>query len=337
MSIVYGYDTAPKNDPYVDYCEKGTKVIAKAADPKRAALLRIFPFLLKLPAWMPGSFKAEAAEAKCYATGFRKVLFGMAIERMGSGTGVPSMISDAVRRNEVNGNLPEVTLAIRNTSSVAYGAASETTSATLDVFVLSMVLFPDAQRRAQKEIDTVVGSDRLPDFSDRGSLPFVEAVLLETLRWHPAVPLGLPHAITIDDVYEGSSIPKGTTVFVNVWGLAHDEEIYPEPYKFEPGRFVKENETFTENDPSFTFGFGRRRCPGQHVATASLWIAIASMLATFDFLKAQDEYGNEIHFSPEFTAGTTSRPKRFPCKIVPRISPTVIKEKWPRKSRDFYS
>lgn len=64
------------------------------------------------------------------------------------------------------------------------------TSASLDVFVLAMVLFPEAQRRAQKEIDAVVGSNRLPEFSDRPSLPFVEAVLRETLRWYPAAPLG---------------------------------------------------------------------------------------------------------------------------------------------------
>lgn len=64
------------------------------------------------------------------------------------------------------------------------------TSASLDVFLLAMVLFPEAQRRAQREIDGVVGPNRLPGFSDRPSLPFVEAVLRETLRWHPAVPLG---------------------------------------------------------------------------------------------------------------------------------------------------
>ena len=60
----------------------------------------------------------------------------------------------------------------------------------MNVFVLAMVLFPEAQKRAQKEIDAVVGSDRLPGFSDRPSLPFVEALLRETLRWYPVVPLG---------------------------------------------------------------------------------------------------------------------------------------------------
>ena len=95
MSIVYGYTTQPTNDPYVEYAEQGTRAIAKAVDPKRAALLRLFPFrrshrtndnitdsfqVLRLPTWVPGSFKAEAAEAKKYATGFRRFLFGMALD-----------------------------------------------------------------------------------------------------------------------------------------------------------------------------------------------------------------------------------------------------------------
>ncbi|KAH0826242.1 cytochrome P450 [Lanmaoa asiatica] len=126
MSIVYGYDTMPTNDPFVEFAENGMKAIIKAANPKTAALLGIFPFLLKLPTWIPGSFKAEAAEAKYYADGFRKVLFGMALEKMTSGTDTPSMVSDAIRRNESNGNLPEVTDVIQSTSSAAYGAASET-------------------------------------------------------------------------------------------------------------------------------------------------------------------------------------------------------------------
>ncbi|KAN0091298.1 Cytochrome P450 [Tylopilus felleus] len=326
MSVVYGYDASPTNDRWVEFAEEGMKAISKAADAKRAALLGMFPFLLRLPTWMPGSLKAEAALSKHYATAFRTVLFGMGVEQMASEPATPSLISDAIRRNERNGNLPEVTLAIRHTSSVAYGGKYlRRTSSTLGVFVLAMVLFPEAQRRAQKEIDTVVGSDRLPSFSDRPSLPFIEAVLRETLRWHPVAPMGLPHATTTEDEYEGSYIPKGTTVMVNIWGLAHDELTYPEPFKFKPERFIEEDGTLTESDFPFGFGFGRRICPGEHVADASLWIAIAWMLATFEFLKAQDDHGNEIDISPQFTAGSISQPQPFPCRIIPRMPLSAIK------------
>ncbi|KAN0078124.1 Cytochrome P450 [Tylopilus felleus] len=325
MSVVYGYDTSPTNDPWVEYAERAMKALSKAADPKSTALLRRFPFLLRLPTWMPGSFKAEAARSSHYATGLRTVLFDVGVERMGSEPGTSSFISDAVRRNERNGNLPEVSLAIQLTSSVAYGGKHlRGTSATLRVFILAMVLFPEAQRRAQREIDAVVGSDRLPSFSDRPSLPFVEAVLRETLRWHPVGPLVI-HATTSEDEYQGFCIPKGIAVVVNAWGIAHDEVTYPEPFKFKPERFIKEDGTFIENAFPFGFGFGRRICPGQHVGDASLWIAIASMLATFDFLKAQDDHGNEIDISPQFTVGLVSEPKSFSCRIVPRMPLSAIK------------
>jgi hypothetical protein len=76
-------------------------------------------------------------------------------------------------------------------------------------FILAMTLHPDAQAKAQAEIDRVIGSDRLPTFEDRRSLPYVEAVFREVLRWRPITPLGLAHYTTADDVYKGFYIPKG--------------------------------------------------------------------------------------------------------------------------------
>lgn len=104
-------------------------------------------------------------------------------------------------------------------------------------FVLAMMQFPEVQRRAQEEIDRVVGTDRLPTFADRPYLPYVEAVLKETLRcaaqydaawhgvicvgtrWNPVLPAGVPHRTTDDDVYEGYFIPSGTIVFANQWSV----------------------------------------------------------------------------------------------------------------------
>jgi len=83
------------------------------------------------------------------------------------------------------------------------------TASLLHSFILAMVLYPDVQERARVEIETVVGRERLPNFDDRPSLPYTEAVFRETLRWHPVTPLGIPHATISDDVYEGKFIPKG--------------------------------------------------------------------------------------------------------------------------------
>lgn len=80
-----------------------------------------------------------------------------------------------------------------------------------------MILFPDVQKKAQEEIDRVVGTNRLPTIADRLALPYIEAVVKEVLRWHPVAPMALPHTSTEEDVIDGYSIPKGSILLANVW------------------------------------------------------------------------------------------------------------------------
>ena len=89
----------------------------------------------------------------------------------------------------------------------------------MTAFILAMTLWSTIQERAQRELDALLGSSwtRLPTFADRTALPYVNAIVLEVLRWNPAVPLGLAHRLTQDDVYRGWAIPKGTVVWANIW------------------------------------------------------------------------------------------------------------------------
>jgi cytochrome P450 len=80
-----------------------------------------------------------------------------------------------------------------------------------------MALHPEAQAKAQEELKMVIGTDRLPDFSDRESLPYVNALIKETMRLLPIVPLGVPHKVIVEDEYQGMRIPKGTLAIPNVW------------------------------------------------------------------------------------------------------------------------
>ena len=80
-----------------------------------------------------------------------------------------------------------------------------------------MALYPEVQKKAQMEIDRVVGMDRLPSFADRPNVPYVDAVVKEVLRWNPVVPLGLPHVTIQDDMFEGYAIPKGSILVPNIW------------------------------------------------------------------------------------------------------------------------
>ena len=80
-----------------------------------------------------------------------------------------------------------------------------------------MTMFPEAQQKAQAELDNVIGADRHPTFEDRVSLPYVNAVLKETLRWHPVLPFAIPHKSTEDETYNGYHIPAGTVLIPNNW------------------------------------------------------------------------------------------------------------------------
>ena len=92
------------------------------------------------------------------------------------------------------------------------------TPSSMTAFILAMTLWPRIQTRAQNELDALLGTSwtRLPTFADRAQLPYVNAIVLEVLRWNPAVPLGLAHRLTEDDVYRGWVIPRGTVVWANI-------------------------------------------------------------------------------------------------------------------------
>ncbi|KAG5642591.1 hypothetical protein DXG03_002515 [Asterophora parasitica] len=239
-----------------------------------------------------------------------------------AGKAKPSFLSsqlEALNRNGSEDRLDDI-LDIQGAAGVMYCAGAETTWSTMSFFFLAMVLHPEAQERAQKEIDAVIGTGRLPEFSDRSSLPYVECLLQETLRWNGAVPLGVPHRSLEDDVYRGMFIPKGSVIFANTRGMTLDEDVYANPRAFNPSRYLPKPEGNSEPHPNGPFGFGRRHviCPGRHLADASIWIAIASILAAVKISKAIDEDGKEITPEISISCGITNSPHPFKCRIRPR-------------------
>lgn len=175
--------------------------------------------------------------------------------------------------------------------------------ATIANFLLAMIKNPQAQHRAQTEIDAVVGQDRLPDFRDEAALPYVNALVKEVQRWRNVTPLATPHRLTTDDAYNGFLLPKDSIVIGNAFSIMHDESLFRDPESFLPERYL---------DPStksldVMFGFGTRICPGRYLARSSIWIIIVSILSTFVVSKAMDDDGHEIEVSDEeFTAGVVS-------------------------------
>ncbi|KAG2128089.1 cytochrome P450 [Suillus cothurnatus] len=189
-----------------------------------------------------------------------------------------------------------------------------------------MILHPEVQIKAQEEIDRGIGNSHLPDFSDQEGLPYVEAVYLETLRWRPTIPCSIPHLTTTSDVYNGYYIPKDTIVMLNVWGMAHDDSRFPDSMSFKPERHLSPTAKIIHSPVPMSFGFGRRKCPGQYIADQSIWATIVSILATFRIGKGKDSTRCEIDVNPKFTVGIAidNRPKPFVCSIEPRSANAEI-------------
>ncbi|KAG1852702.1 cytochrome P450 [Suillus subluteus] len=320
MSAVYDYEAKPTNDPLLLAAEKAIKVFLEVSSPKTAVILEAFPFLLKLPSWFPGArFKRLAIQSQKNAAAMVNIPFNYARERAMTATSNQCMISESFKRLDTSGsNVGEFELALKSTSATAFIAGVETTASTLGVFILAMMLYPDVQKRAQEEIETVIGTDQLPTFEERPSLPYVEAVLRETLRWHPVFPLGLPHYTAESDVYNGHYIPKGALVMANIGAMAKDEVKYPNPENFNPERFFMANGQLNDDNVDFIFGFGRRVCVGRHFANGSLWISMVSLLATFRFMRPLDNEGKEVDPVFQWSTGLSSHPESLPCRVVPR-------------------
>ncbi|KAH7913776.1 cytochrome P450 [Hygrophoropsis aurantiaca] len=327
MQAVYNYDTLPKDDPYMTVIEKATKIIVDELRPEVAAIMSAFPFLLHLPGWFPGmSINGRTADSMKYTKAWVEEPFKYTQKAIKDGTAGSCLVTDSMRKIEGKDDSDESTKAIKEIAATAFLAGAETTQSTLRVFILAMVLYPEVQKRAQALIDSVVGPDRLPNFDDRESLLYIDAILRETMRWNPVFPLGLPHASTEDDIYEGYYIPKGATIIPNAWAMAHDETKYSNSFEFIPERFIKPDGTLNDDQVTFAFGFGRRICVGRYFADASLWSAMALMLHTFNFGKTNDANGKEIEIDVKWSTGVAIHPLPFPCSITPR-NPGLTEDK----------
>lgn len=196
-----------------------------------------------------------------------------------------------------------------------FGAGSDTTAVAIMVVVMAAACFPKAQEKVQEELDNVVGRDRAPTFDDYGSLPQIEAFMLECLRWRPVTTLGFAHRAQTDIVYKNICIPEGAIVFGNHWAISRDASVYPNPDEFDPQRWLNSDGTIREDLKFPSFGFGRRVCPGRHIADRSIFINLALLLWSF---KITEDPKNPIDQSG-FVDGVIAHPKRFAVCFQPRF------------------
>ncbi|OKL55442.1 hypothetical protein UA08_09304 [Talaromyces atroroseus] len=197
---------------------------------------------------------------------------------------------------------------------VLFEAGNDSTSTVLRFCTMAAILFPDAVKLAQAELDAVVGPSRLPSVDDLPQMPYVSAFINEVLRWRPITPGGVVHASSEDDIFMGYKIPRGSVLMFNHWSAHLDEKTYDDPLSFRPERWLE-----NDNLPLHAFGYGRRVCPGQYVARKTLDVMIPRLLWAFDF-EAGYENGVRAKIDPYNLQelGALLRPVPFPAIFKPR-------------------
>ncbi|KAF8597602.1 cytochrome P450 [Ceratobasidium sp. AG-I] len=319
MQMVYDHKVL-KDDPYMGFMLANVAFAVESMS--KHYWVNDLPFLRHIPTWFAGAgFKRKALRIHDMGLDYATQTFTSVTEKARTNSiNHPSYVS---RLLELKGGInvsSEDSELIKSSASAMFAAGSSTTVGVITIFTLMMALNPEVAEKVHDEIDRVIGRDRIPNLADRESLPYFDAALQEALRIAPPVPLGLSHYASEDIEVRGYTIPKGATIEGNIWAILHDPEHYHSPNTFDPSRFLGANPA---PDPrKYIFGFGRRICPGLHVANNSTWIMCAGLMSLYD-----------IHPTPELSALANSvgeetwklfqpfesmAPLVFGCDIAPR-------------------
>ncbi|KAI9457273.1 cytochrome P450 [Boletus coccyginus] len=275
LKVSHGYSVKGDGDPLVEMADKAMNIFSVVMTPGRF-LVDALPILRYLPEWLPGGgFHKDAKRWHRIVRETADTPHQFVLEHLAKGDALPSLTSQLLRE----GVTPEDEEILKWVSFSMYVGGSDTTPYTIAGFFLAMTIYPEVLKKAQAEVDVVVGDKRLPTMEDRDALPYVNALCKELFRWNVLIPLPL-HATTEDIIYEGYLIPKGTCLLGNIWSILSNPEIYPDPDVFDPERFLGENQQLDPRE--MCFGWGRRSCPGSLMAESTIFICVVMALATLD-------------------------------------------------------
>ncbi|XP_077230227.1 trimethyltridecatetraene synthase-like [Tasmannia lanceolata] len=141
---------------------------------------------------------------------------------------------------------------------------------------------PQIFEKATKELDKVIGKERWVEEKDIPNLPFINAIMKETMRVHPSSPMLAPHFTREDSVIDGYDIPAGTRVLINTWTIGRDPTIWDTPEEFRPERFIgREIDVKGQDFELLPFGSGRRMCPGYTLGLKVIQLTLANLLHGF--------------------------------------------------------
>lgn len=196
---------------------------------------------------------------------------------------------------------------------------TESSAVTVEWAISELLKRPEIIKKATEELDRVIGRERWLEEKEIQTLPYIEAIVKETMRLHPVAPMLVPRQTREDVTFNGYDIPAGTRVFVNVWTIGHDPAVWDNPDEFRPERFLEKSIDVKGHDfELLPFGSGRRMCPGYNLGLKVIQVSLANLLHGFnwrlpDGMKAADLSMEEIF--------GLSTPKKDPLQAVvePRL------------------
>ena len=167
-------------------------------------------------------------------------------------------------------------------------AGTESSANTVVWAMSELMLNPDMRKQAQEELDAVVGSGRLVQESDIPNLPFLRAIIKETFRLHPAVPLSVPRCSNQPCVVAGCHFPANTRLILNIFAIHRDPTVYENPDSFQPRRFLEQHPEVDHisGQSSYKlipFGVGRRMCPAYNLGNTMVILMVANLVHSFDW------------------------------------------------------
>ncbi|CAL1707417.1 unnamed protein product [Somion occarium] len=324
LSVIFGIHCSTYDNPVIEEfyeCQRKWEHILR---PGGHPPVDIFPILKYIPerwaSWKGLCREVRSRQRKLYFTLLQNCIDRIKLDRRNN-----SFIEYVLEHEDHYGLTREMTGYLG--LSLMEGGA-DTTAIYLQFFLVLMLAHPDVKARAQKEIDDVIGDGRSPDLEDIEHLPYIRALINEVHRCRPAAPTSIPHAATTDERIGGFFIPKGSMIFMNIWGIGRDPDLFEEPERFWPERFLNsEHGTKPEVDTTgcrseipMSFGGGRRICPGFNLAYNSIAMNVMNILWAFDINLPKDPATGKpiVPDEDDTTDGILLTPKPFKYDITPR-------------------
>ncbi|EKG10438.1 Cytochrome P450 [Macrophomina phaseolina MS6] len=344
-SLVFGIRTPSVRTPHMlqlyDVMEKWSAVMETGATPP----VDIFGFLKWVPEWLLGRWKTRARDVNKLMVALYGQMVGRVLKRREAGHRTVSFLDTVLDSTAApgggGGGGGEGLILTENELNFLAGVlmegGSDTTASILLAFLQAMIKYPHVQQRAHAEIDALLGAtvERSPRWDDYAHLPYVAQIVKETMRWRPVTPLGFPHATNADDIVDGYTIPKGTAVLLNVWGLHHEQPpSLPSsnngsaaeplsPFAFNPDRFAGRTAPASTYAASgdyaardhYGYGAGRRLCPGIHLAERNLFVGVAKLLWAFTFSEKTGAEPVDVDPQTGYSEGFLHCAKPFACEV----------------------